>query len=490
MSAQSPLKQSDASGSEQNEQLGVHQMFAQIMSVVQKSSSEIAELRQESNELRQANKELQQHLKNVMNGSLAVKAPHRQNSSPSAPPSPSLAYTVSPFLAPNPTPSFYVPPPIDIRTGKAISHEVPGFWAVVPAGGAGTRLWPLSRKGYPKFFLDLTQSGRSLIQGTWDRLLPLSTPDRLMVVTGVDHSQGVKDQLPDLLAGNLLSEPSPKESAAAIGLAAAVLARRDPEAILGSFAADHMISGNEAFLSAVTEAAVTAKKNLLVTIGIAPSHPATGFGYIRLGDRLGIEGAPNACRVLQFKEKPDSRTASAYLSSGNYRWNAGMFVVRAKFLMELFHQNCPELAEGLEKIAEVWEDENAREQALADIWPTLPKIAIDHAVAEPAAGEGKVAVIPATFGWDDVGDFSSLADILPTEIGHARVLGDQAMVITDQVAGGIIVPGSGRLVACLGVDDLVIVDTPDALLVTTRARAQEVKKIVGKCKDGGWKQVL
>ncbi|KAG9018684.1 hypothetical protein FRB90_010600 [Tulasnella sp. 427] len=363
--AQSPLKQSDTSSTEQNGKLGIEDMFSQIMNVVTKSvadegfkpnvwfqSAEIAELRQESNELRLANKDLQQQLKNVMAGSLNLKSPHRQNSSPSAPPSPALGYTVSPFLAPNPTPSFYVPPPIDVSTGKALSHEVPGFWAVVPAGGAGTRLWPLSRKGYPKFFLDLTQSGRSLIQGTWDRLLPLSTPERLMVVTGNDHSQGVKDQLPDLLAGNLLSEPSPKESAAAIGLAAAVLARRDPEAILGSFAADHMISGNEAFLSAVTEAAVTAKQNLLVTIGIAPSHPATGFGYIRLGDRLAIEGAPNACRVSQFKEKPDSRTASAYLSSGNYRWNA------------------------------------------------------------------------------------------------------------------------------------------DALLVTTRARAQEVKKIVGKCKDGGWKQVL
>lgn len=487
--AQSALKQSDANGSEQNGKPGIEEMFFQIMTTVQKSSAEITELRQESNELRQANKDLQQQLKNVMNGSLTLKGPNK-NSSPSAPPSPALSYTVSPFLVPNPTPSFYVPSPIDATTGKAISHEVPGFWAVVPAGGAGTRLWPLSRKGYPKFFLDLTQSGRSLIQATWDRLLPLSTPSRLMVVTGNDHSQGVRDQLPDLLPANLLSEPSPKESAAAIGLAAAVLARRDPEAILGSFAADHMISGNEAFLSAVTEAAVTAKKNLLVTIGIAPSHPATGFGYIRLGEKLSIDGAPNACRVSQFKEKPDSRTASAYLSSGNYRWNAGMFVVRAKFLMELLQQNCPELYEGLEKIADVWENEDARTRALADIWPTLPKIAIDNAVAEPAAAEGKVAVIPATFGWDDVGDFSSLADILPTEIGQARVLGDQALVITDQVAGGIIVPGSGRLVACLGVDDLVIVDTPDALLVTTRARAQEVKKIVGKCRDGGWKQVL
>ena len=271
-----------------------------------------------------------------------------------------------------------------------------------------------------------------------------------MVVTGNDHTSGVLDQLPDLIHDNLLSEPSPKESAAAIGLAAAVLVRRDPEAVIGSFAADHMISGNEAFLSSVKEAAITAQRNLLVTIGIAPSHPATGFGYIRLGEKLNIPGAPNACRVSQFKEKPDSRTASAYLASGNYRWNAGMFVVRAAFLMQLLKENCPELHEGLEKIADVWVDKDKRLRTFQEIWPKLPKIAIDHAVAEPAAQEGKVAVIPATFGklltrtpnrllifnpgWDDVGDFSSLADILPTEVGQARVLGDSSLGMSDPSA--------------------------------------------------------
>ncbi|KAG8992903.1 hypothetical protein FRB94_011195 [Tulasnella sp. JGI-2019a] len=478
----------------QPQPLGIELMFQQIMTVVQKSSSEIAELRNDQASLQEANKELQRQLREALiqnaNAGMTLQMPSRGKLSPSGPPSPMLVGSKSPFLSPSVTHSFFVPPPVDLRRQVTSRLDIPGFWAVVPAGGAGTRLWPLSRKSYPKFFLDLTLSGRSLIQGTWDRLLPLTTPNRLMVVTGMDHTAGVKDQLPDLLDANLLSEPSPKESAAAIGLAAAVLARRDPNAIIGSFAADHMISGNDAFLSSVREAALTAGEDLLVTIGIAPSHPATGFGYIRLGEKLDIKGAPNACRVSQFKEKPDARTAAAYLSSGNYRWNAGMFVVKATVLMDLLKDNCPELAEGLEKIADVWEDDQERVKVFADVWPLLPKIAIDHAVAEPASQAGRVAVIPATFGWDDVGDFSSLADILPSEIGQARVLGDQALVVTDQVAGGIIVPASGRLVACLGVDDLVIVDTPDALLVTTRARAQEVKKIVAKCKDGGWKQVL
>ncbi len=277
-------------------------------------------------------------------------------------------------------------------------RELGGFWVVVPAGGVGSRLWPLSRETYPKFLLDLTQSGRSLIQATWDRLLPLCSPSRLMIVTGRVHAPGVSIQLPELVSSNLLCEPSPKDSAAAIGLAAFVLARRDPTAIMGSFAADHMISGDEAFLTAVAEAVAVARNDYLVTIGIAPSHPATGFGYIRLGESLDLKEAPNARRVLQFKEKPDARTASQYLSTGNYRWNGGMFVAKAEMLVELLRENAPELHDGLEKIADVWENEKEREQVLAEVWPTLPKIAIDNAVAEPASVAGKVAVVPATFG--------------------------------------------------------------------------------------------
>jgi len=388
----------------------------------------------------------------------------------------------------------YVPSPLGdskITNYALPNQEIPGFWSVVPAGGAGTRLWPLSRQEVPKFFLDLTNKGRSLIQSTWDRLLPLTGPNRLMVVTGKVHAQGVQEQLPDLLSANLLSEPSAKDSMAAIGLAAAVLARRrDPEAILGSFAADHMISGDDAFLSAVAEAVATARHGDLVTIGIAPSHPATGFGYIRLGEKLNFEDAPNARRVSQFKEKPDARTAAAYLATGTYRWNGGMFVVKASVLMDLMGEYQPELRDGLEKIADVWDDNVKREKALNEVWPTLLKIPIDNAVAEPAALAGRVAVIPATFGWDDVGDFGSLADLLPAEPNQPRILGPSDLVVTEQVAGGIIVPAANRRIACLGVDDLVIVDTVDALLVTTRARSQEVKRLVSRCKDHGWTDLL
>lgn len=376
-----------------------------------------------------------------------------------------------------------LPRPVISQPGPILTQEPDlGLWCVVPAGGAGTRLWPLSRESYPKFLLDLVGSGRTLLQSTWDRLLPLCGPRRLMIVTGDLHVDGVLDQLPELSESNVLAEPSPKESMAAIGLAAAVLQRRDPDAVLGSFAADHIISGRDGFESAVTEAVAVARAGYLVTIGIAPSHPSTGFGYIKLGDKLDVDKAPNARRVTEFKEKPDARTASAYLATGEYRWNGGMFVVQAKTLLSLLEKSMPELHEGLVKIAAVWDAPGKKEQALQEIWPDLPKIAIDHAVAEPAAKAGKVAVVPATFGWDDVGDFSSLADLIPADEGKARILGDQNLVVTESQAGGLIVPAAGRTIACLGVDDVVVVDTPDALLITTRARSQDVKKIVARCK--------
>lgn len=368
-------------------------------------------------------------------------------------------------------------------SGQSLKPAEPdcGMYTIVPAGGAGTRLWPLSRESCPKFLLDLTGQGRTLIQNTWDRLLPLSGADRFTVVTGQSHVEAVSQQLPHLKLANKFAEPSPKESMAAIGLAAAVLLRREPEAVVGSFAADHIISDREAFESSVREAVKVAQQGFLVTIGIAPSHPSTGFGYIRLGEHLQIAGAPNAHQVLEFKEKPDARTAAAYLATGQYRWNGGMFVVKAQVLLSLLQDNVPELAAGLSKIADAWGTAD-HERVMAETWPNLPKIAIDHAVAEPASRVGRVAVVPATFGWDDVGDFASLADMLPAEKNQARVLGNQNLVVTEGQVGGIIVPAAGRAITCLGIDDVVVVDTPDALLVTTRARSQDVKKIVAKCK--------
>jgi mannose-1-phosphate guanylyltransferase len=345
----------------------------------------------------------------------------------------------------------------------AIEH----FWAVVPAGGSGTRLWPLSRSGSPKFLLDLTGSGRSLLQETADRLAPLAG-DHLLVVTGARHRDRVVEQLPMLPPARVLAEPSPRDSMAAIGLAAAVLEREDPDAVMGSFAADHVIRRPDAFERAVTLAAEVARDGWLVTLGIEPTHPATAFGYLRQGGPL--DGHPGAFRVEQFVEKPDAEVAAAYVDSGDYRWNAGMFVVRPTVLLDLLARWHPDLATELRALA-------ADLGRVDEVWPRLTRIAIDHAVAEPAAADGLVTTVPADLGWDDVGDFHSLATVLGDD--DVLVLGEAEDVLAEE-SSGLVVPRGGRLVALVGVDDIVVVDTPDALLVTTRERAQDVKALVDR----------
>jgi mannose-1-phosphate guanylyltransferase len=348
------------------------------------------------------------------------------------------------------------------------------LWAVVPAGGAGTRLWPLSRSSSPKFLHDLTGAGRTLLQATHDRLAPL-VGDRVLVVTGVAHREAVRRQLPTVPEDQVIAEPSPRDSMAAIGLAAAIIERRDPEALIASFAADHVIADPVAFRACVAEAAAVAETGLLVTIGIAPVRPSTGFGYIRLGARL--DGFPTARAAQAFVEKPDAERAADYVASGEYRWNAGMFVARASVLLDLLAGQDADLAAGVRAIA-------AAPGRLAEVWPRLRKIAIDHAVAEPAAAAGRVAVVPGSFGWEDVGDFAALADLLP-EVGPGlKVLGDDSLVLA-LASTGLVVAHGGRSVTVLGLEDVVVVDTEDALLVTDRAHAQDVKSAVEALKQSG-----
>jgi mannose-1-phosphate guanylyltransferase len=347
------------------------------------------------------------------------------------------------------------------------------FWAVIPAGGAGTRLWPLSRSSAPKFLHDLTGHGRTLLQDTYDRLAPLAG-GRVLVVTGVAHRPAVVDQLPQVLADAVLAEPSPRDSMAAIGLAAALLERRDPEAVMGSFAADHVIGEPDAFADCVRTAVEVARDDWLVTLGIRPAFPSSAFGYVHLGDPL--SGHPAATAVREFVEKPSVRTAAEYVASGRYRWNAGMFVVRPTVLLDLLARWHPAFAAALRAIA-------ADPTRLEELWPALPRIALDHAVAEPAADAGRVACVPASFPWEDVGDFDSLAALLG-QTGTPSVLGDADSVLALDTTG-LVVPGSGRVVAVVGLDDVVVVDTPDALLVTTRGRAQDVKQVVTRLEETG-----
>jgi mannose-1-phosphate guanylyltransferase len=363
------------------------------------------------------------------------------------------------------------------------------FYSIIPAGGIGSRLWPLSRADAPKFLHDLTGSGNSLLRDTWERLEPLSGGDRVMVVTGRAHRAAVEREIPELADLNVVLESEPKDSSAAIGLAAAILARREPNVIIGSFAADHVIKDRVAFTRAVTEAVAVADAGYVATIGIAPTEPATGFGYINSGDALDVPGAASAMLVSKFVEKPDLDTARSYVASGNYLWNAGMFIARADVLLEELGKAEPELLAGILKLAEAW-DTGARGAVVDQIWPDLKKIAIDYSVAEPAAARGKLAVVPGYFSWDDVGDFASIAKLHSGgRKADLAILGENRRILADS-STGVVISQSKRLITLIGVEGIVVVDTDDALLVTTTANAQRVKAVVDALKLGGSTDVL
>ncbi len=363
------------------------------------------------------------------------------------------------------------------------------FYSVIPAGGIGSRLWPLSRADAPKFLHDLTGSGKTLLRDTWDRLVPLSGDDRIMVVTGRAHRAAVEEQLPDLSDPNVVLESEPKDSSAAIGLAAAILLHREPDVIVGSFAADHVIKDIRGFRRAVGEGVAAARAGYIATIGITPTDPAIGFGYIHCGKALEIEGAPNAVTVESFVEKPDLATAERYLADGDHLWNGGMFIARADVLLAQLGESEPELLAGLTELAEAWD--TPRRGAVVDrVWPGLAKVAIDYTVAEPAAAAGKLVVIPGDFDWDDVGDFASIAKLHSGgRKSDLAILGENARVLAD-ASTGVVISQSGRLISLIGVTDIVVVDTPDALLVTTTANAQRVKSVVDALKLSGRNDVL
>jgi mannose-1-phosphate guanylyltransferase len=371
----------------------------------------------------------------------------------------------------------------------APSSSIERFYSVIPAGGIGSRLWPLSRADAPKFLHDLTGSGKTLLRATWDRLVPLSGPDRVMVVTGRAHRAAVEAQLPELIDRNVVLESEPRESSAAIGLAAAILREREPDVVIGSFAADHVISDIRGFHRAVREAVEAADAGYIATIGITPDEPAVGFGYIHCNGALGIPGAPNAVGADRFVEKPDQAIAERYLADGNYLWNAGMFIARADRLLEQLGESQPELLEGLSELAKAW-DTDRRGAVVDRVWPHLAKIAIDYTVAEPAAAAGRLAVVPGGFDWDDVGDFAAIAKLHSGgRSSDLAILGENARVLADR-SSGIVVSQSDRLVSLIGVTDIVVVDTPDALLVTTSANAQRVKSVVDALKLSGRNDIL
>lgn len=368
---------------------------------------------------------------------------------------------------------------------------------IIPAGGAGTRLWPLSRRRRPKFLLDLAGTGRTLLQGTVDRLEEVASS--VSIVTGQAHRDGVLAQLPEFASSDnrtLLIEPSGRDSMAAIGLAAYVVRERfGDDAIVGSFAADHLIARPELLRDAVETAIGAARDGYVVTIGLTPTEASTAYGYIAPGpalhdgDEAGEADAERgARRVAEFVEKPDADTAARYVAA-DYLWNAGMFIVSAGVLASHLARLLPDMHARLETIARVW-GTPAFEETLAENWPHLTKIAIDHAIAEPVAADGGVAVVPADaqLGWTDLGDFEALTGI----VAEAGNLGEALRVDSDGAAvfGALTQDSEGPLVALVGVPDVAVALTPDAILVTRRDHAQSVKAVVDQLAEQGRSDLL
>ncbi len=348
------------------------------------------------------------------------------------------------------------------------------YYALIMAGGIGTRLWPLSRQSRPKQVLPLVDD-RSMFKVAVERLQPLFDPDRVFVVTAADHVDLLRNEQCGIPDRNFIVEPMGRGTAPAIGLSALILRRRDPQAVMAVLTADHFIGDEAGFREVLEAAREVALKDHLVTLGIRPSYPSTGYGYIERGQHLMNVGGLGAHQVTAFHEKPDLVTAKKFAVSGRHSWNSGMFVWKAdRFLREL-SQTMPKFYAQLLKIEDAI-DTPRFESALAELWPQVETQTVDYGVMEKAKD---VAVIPAEFGWNDVGSWATLLEILSND-AHGNVVAHADHLAIDTT--NTLVYGRDRLVATIGLHDFIVVDAGDALLICPKDRAQDVKKIVEQLK--------
>lgn len=354
---------------------------------------------------------------------------------------------------------------------------------VIPAGGGGTRLWPRSRQATPKQFLDVV-SARTMLQETADRVEALVPAVRLFVITNAQHVAAVREQLPDVPPENIVGEPQGRDSAPAIGLMAALLERvLGEDAVMVVLPADHVIPGDAHFRRILQLAAEVAGDGYLVTLGIPPTGPDTGFGYIQGGAVVTEAEGLTVYRVEQFREKPKREVAEQYVREGGYFWNAGMFIATVKTLRDLYKTHLPEMEDGFAQIVTALGTADGPE-VMAEVFPTLPKISVDYGIAEKA---DKVAVIPAEIGWNDVGSWARLAEVLSEEHGGENiVVGEHVGVETT----GSMIYSPHRLIATIGMEDIIVIDTPDATLICPKSRSEDVKKIVEELKARGRMDLL
>lgn len=360
--------------------------------------------------------------------------------------------------------------------------------ALILAGGAGTRLWPMSRGHLPKQLIPFID-GKSLLRLAYERLEDLVPPERVWICAGQQHRDAILSALPDVPSEHFLGEPVGRDTVNAVGFGAAVMEREDPEAVVAVFTADHRIEPVEKFRKIVREGYEVAEKGerVLVTFGVTPTEPSTAYGYLELGGPLREGGASTRSprEVTKFHEKPDRKTAEEYLSAGAERflWNSGMFVWRAATLMECLRRYEPANHEGLERIAAAWES-SRRAGVVAEVYPHLRKISVDYAVMEPASGDPdlRVAAVPMPLEWLDVGSWPSFKAICRSDERGNR-LGGGLHVLHDSSDTLVASSDPEHLIAAVGCRDLLIIHTPDATLVCRSDDAEAIKEVHGLVRE-------
>jgi mannose-1-phosphate guanylyltransferase len=347
-------------------------------------------------------------------------------------------------------------------------------YAVIMAGGGGTRLWPVSRKERPKQLLPLLGQ-ETLFQSTVKRLEDLFPPERILVVTVEDQANEMKQQLPEIPTENYLIEPAPRGTASVVGLAALALQKRDANASMAILPSDHFIRNVDLFHYLLKTAFGVANDGYLVTLGITPNQPSTAYGYIQRGKPLASDYGYPAYTVLRFKEKPDEQTAQQLIRTGDHSWNSGMFVWRVDVIMSEIDKQTPKLAETIKVIGEAWGTDQQKD-VLEKNWQELKNETVDYAIMEKAE---RVAVLPAGgLGWSDVGSWESLFEVLLPDM-NGNIVTNSGLHLAHETHNTIVYGGGGeRLVVTIGVDDMVIVDTDDVLLVCKTDQAQKVRDVV------------
>ncbi len=355
------------------------------------------------------------------------------------------------------------------------------IYPLIMAGGTGTRLWPLSRRSYPKQALELV-GGRTLIQHAIDRLVSEFPAEQIFIITREEHVSPLSAQVPELPLDNFIVEPEGRGTGPAIGLAAIHLQRRDPHAIMVVLTADHFITDPTRFRQVLNSAASAAKEEYLVTLGIKPSFPSTGYGYVQQGDQLFTSGDFPVFRAQRFIEKPQIDAARIMFNSSDYSWNSGMFIWETARILKEFERQMPDFYQQLLIVKRALDHPNYK-QSLAKIWPTVKKETIDYGIME---GAENVAVIPVDIGWSDVGSWASLLDVLPADENGNTIVGEHLGIDTKDT----LVVSDKRLIATIGLSDLVIVDTEDALLICTKEREQDVRAMVKLLEKNGRDDLL